>query len=525
MAKYKVTDKRTGETFVVDESQVGQYQNPQTSSSVQMGGTPESMKQLLLMAALQDPKNVSKYTGLASLVGEVYPGQTAAEKEKAASDEDANSIITQLEDLYFGSQSGPLAYGRTEGASQRIQAALGNNPDLSTYLAVRGSVGVKLAKAMVDVGNISIVEQENALRNLPTGSNTPEEAIRYFKSMRAKMGVPERDYGTDFKGVTLPDVTKIKPVNDLTKLSGAEPVSSTRAQTGTTPIDERNLLQRIFNTGEDVAKPLPDQPLASEAGSLLGRFSPLPPGIRTAVGSGIGKTIENVAEGVPLTRQAAGEMGYETSPNLSKLAGPLGPIISGLAGGQGYAPKEQELLNEAGVAGLLDLLFSPKQTVTGIRNVVAGRADQPVSTAKAIAEPGLKFATGGVGEGATASQVSRASNLAAQDIAKYGSPGQTTSLQNLLKEATNRQEVGYVAGKAGRGATAGYERAVAKGIRDVIAQQSPVAGTLTDLLAKIIKTQNTLGRLGGNIGTGAVGAAGSAGGILALQRLGLLGGQ
>lgn len=521
--KYKVTDNVTGETFMVDESEVGQYQNQSGGQIGDMGGATggidsNTLLKLYMSGALGSPGSTTagRYLDQLKAVGAIQE-PSASEQEGKVSKQEADRIVADLEDRYFGSPNGPLAYGRTEGASQRIQAMVGNNPSLADYLAYRGSVGAKFAKAMGDVGNISQVEQENAIKNIPTGFNTPEEAVLFFKSVRSKMGLPERNLNAEFKGLNLPDV---KPVSDLTKLGRpqqeASSIPSGMGNQQDTPIDERNLLQRIFNTGEDIVKPLPDQPLASEAGALLGRFAPLPPGIRTAVGSGIGKTVENVAEGLPLTQESAQRMGYNTSPNLAKLAGPLGPVISGALGGQGYSEKESELLNEAGIAGLLDLLFSPQKTIGGIRGAIANKSSAAI--------PGEKIAQAGVNYASSAPATARnaAQKYALQGIDKFS--GQNLNLPQALKEATASQGRAFtLSGQPGQSVGSAFERVISEALRKEIAQQSPAVGNLTTALSKLMGLQSRLGSIGKLVGSGAVGTAGGAGSVYALQRLGLLG--
>lgn len=117
------------------------------------------------------------------------PDQADATKEKAK--QEAARIVQDLEDQYFGNdKNAKLAYGRVGGFGQFLASAAGANPDLNAYMATRTSVRPKLVKAMGDTGNFSQSEQEAAVSDIPTGFNTEEEAIKYFRNVYTKLGVP-----------------------------------------------------------------------------------------------------------------------------------------------------------------------------------------------------------------------------------------------------------------------------------------------------------------------------------------------
>jgi len=123
------------------------------------------------------------------------PEASETEKTKATAKETADRIVNLLEDNYYGGQKAPkLAYGRIGGMVETLNSKIGRNPDLNAYLALRNSVRPTLVKAMGDVGNFSAVEQQWAISNVPTATNTPQEAQRYFRDLRKKLALPEKTY-------------------------------------------------------------------------------------------------------------------------------------------------------------------------------------------------------------------------------------------------------------------------------------------------------------------------------------------
>ena len=126
--------------------------------------------------------------------GEISAGLSEDEAKKARAKTDAERILTQLEDAYFGGNNGQgLAYGRKEGIKQFVAAKAGKNADLNVYLGLRESLRPTFARAAGDVGNLSKSEQDRAVKTIPTALNTPEEAAKFFKATREKFGLPERN--------------------------------------------------------------------------------------------------------------------------------------------------------------------------------------------------------------------------------------------------------------------------------------------------------------------------------------------
>ena len=169
-----------------------------TAPTPQAGGGQDvntMLQQILLQAALKEPKYASRYSSILGMLGTINPPVSEAEKTRKVAKETANRIVGLLEDRYYGGGTTPkLAYGRVKGIWESLNAKIGTNPDLNSYLALRNSVRPTLVKAMGDVGNFSVVEQQWAIANVPTGLNTSKEAENYFRDLRAKLALPEKTY-------------------------------------------------------------------------------------------------------------------------------------------------------------------------------------------------------------------------------------------------------------------------------------------------------------------------------------------
>ncbi len=129
-------------------------------------------------------------------------GESADEKKRRTALGDAERILEELEDQFFGigahaDEGGVLAYGRIPGAIETGQAILSEeaNPRLKAYLAMRDSIKPRFAKALGDTGNFSEAEQKSAVKDIPTGTAGMEEALRYFSGKRTALGISQRDYG------------------------------------------------------------------------------------------------------------------------------------------------------------------------------------------------------------------------------------------------------------------------------------------------------------------------------------------
>lgn len=171
-----------------------------------------------------------------------FKPKTEAEKKKESARADAEHVLTELENSFLGGNNGQsLAYGRLEGAKQKAAALAGQNPQLATYQGVRESLRPMFARAAGDVGNLSEKEQQAAVKNLPTGLSTPEEALLFFESMRKKFQLEERNLVEEFpifaQSIDQSKLSTVQP--DYIQLLGGEieqgdyeKVAKTQEQTG-----------------------------------------------------------------------------------------------------------------------------------------------------------------------------------------------------------------------------------------------------------------------------------------------------
>ena len=117
----------------------------------------------------------------------VNSGETATDKATRLKKEDAARAIDLLEKRW---NEGGFAKGRIGGLLSNVLGAAGYNPGLQDYKALRESVKPMLVKAAGDTGALSLVEQEAAIKSIPTEFSTEEEAKRFFKTTREKFGIP-----------------------------------------------------------------------------------------------------------------------------------------------------------------------------------------------------------------------------------------------------------------------------------------------------------------------------------------------
>lgn len=130
---------------------------------------------------------------------------TDDEKKKVAAKENADRVLSQLENLYFkGGQTKGLAAGRTGGTKEKIKEKLGKNEQLRTYSAAKLSSRPGLARSLGEVGPLTEAEQEAAIKLLPSEYSTPEEAFVGFRELRSKLGLGEskrlKQIEANFKG-------------------------------------------------------------------------------------------------------------------------------------------------------------------------------------------------------------------------------------------------------------------------------------------------------------------------------------
>ena len=183
----------------IDESQLG---NQDAMMQAQSGGMPSSTagdpnaKLKTVFAALM-AANPKQYTALNAIYEKMAkPEESADERKKRTAKEEAQRIISQLEDfylsnkLYYGNNSKGIWKEMISGSSLLSD----QNDPAYRYKALLNSDRPFLVAAAGDVGNKGWQEQLQAGKPFPTlrvNKNTAEEN---FSEMRKKFGLPNRDY-------------------------------------------------------------------------------------------------------------------------------------------------------------------------------------------------------------------------------------------------------------------------------------------------------------------------------------------
>lgn len=177
---------------VIDIPDQVSTQQTQPSQSNQGGNMNSLLRQVLLIKALQDPKNISKYSALSGMIQQQEP--SASEITENKKKENIEKLISQLEDYYFGNK---LYKGNTaQGAylQSPLLSIIDPNNAYLTYKSNLESIRPQLAKAAGDSGNIALAEQIQSGKPFPTSRFNKKSAERNFKEIRKKFGLEERNY-------------------------------------------------------------------------------------------------------------------------------------------------------------------------------------------------------------------------------------------------------------------------------------------------------------------------------------------
>jgi len=144
---------------------------------------------------IPEAQRVGVSVGLQGVGYEPKAQLSAAEQKKLDAATNADRILKQLEDNYYGAKGaeGDLAKGRVGGISATLLEKIGMNAPLRNYKDLLVSIRPTLAKAAGDAGNLALQEQIMAGKVIPTAFATPEEAALKFKTVRARFGLPERN--------------------------------------------------------------------------------------------------------------------------------------------------------------------------------------------------------------------------------------------------------------------------------------------------------------------------------------------
>lgn len=385
-----IRNKRTGEVKVVQENELPDYLPSQTGGQTAGGGMTGgagSLNPLVLQYLMQGISKAGSTAGgryltqaqtLQGLLGET---ETAEMQNRKISKSEGQRILKVFEDSYFLGQRGPLAYGttgvggRATGFAEELKSkySADYNPELASYMALLESSRPLFAKAAGDVGNMSEAEQQNAIKSIPRGRNTYEEAKQFFNGMRRRFGMSERDFDSEIisRGIT----------------------QTTRGDGAVIPLKIRKTTQRQRSS----LIPPPDQD-GTGKGLLQGKTLP----VLGAIAGGIGGTLV----GQPFLGGAAGYGGGDVIRRA--LADLLGEDL----GNEGTiaAPKAQnmgEAVRDIGsgplAAGSIASLAGPL-AVAPFRNILASRAAGSFGT-KAIRTAAREGSKGVVGGQAALKQV------------------------------------------------------------------------------------------------------------------------
>lgn len=211
-----LVNKETGDRNFVNKAQlgsmggnVGGVGGQQIPGAGGVGGTDfGSLKTILTLAALSNPKNASKYSTIMSMVGELEPQEPSAYEQKK---EEAKQVETkterklkELENLYLNND---LAKGSTGGIWTSIETIINPGGPYARYKSAVKSIRPRLARLAGDTGALAVQEQIAQEKLFPTARYTRSEAIQQFNMARRMLGLPERDFSniggssiTDFAG-------------------------------------------------------------------------------------------------------------------------------------------------------------------------------------------------------------------------------------------------------------------------------------------------------------------------------------
>ena len=231
-----------------DEAKQDWVPNTQSSAPATTSGgniNSDAFKKAALLDLLKTGgKNLSNLKAAQDIIS---PKPSAAEEKTTQAKANADRILTQLEDLYYGGkgEEGDLEKGRVGGVGASLMATLGINTPLNVYKDLLKSIRPTLAKAAGDAGNLALQEQIMAGKVIPTEFATPAEALKKFKTVRARFDLPERD----ISGVSGPPKTQLDlSFPNLMKLLGTA----------------KNYPQILQKTGQEIqqggplAKPSPE---------------------------------------------------------------------------------------------------------------------------------------------------------------------------------------------------------------------------------------------------------------------------
>jgi len=441
--------------------QLGGYNQPTTGGGMMQdyGGGQDEMMNKLMMAALTS-KLTGKSPGFSDVFEMLSPKESAETEKQKMGKEEADRIVTELEDQYYSGPAGILAYARegnrTPAITEMMNTVLkGTNPDLKAYLAFREAIRPKLVKAMDDVGNFSLPEQQAAVKDVPTAFSTPEEAELYFKGLRTRLGISPRK------------LTTTTQTKQSTKQTG---VISTKTPDTT--------------TGAEIPY--------GALGQIMGGFLPFP--LNIAAAGGIG----GLGTAIPQTKERASRALEGDIPSYPQQ---LQETFSGMG----------QTAKTTGINALLQAILSPIKTFKGLRDIKAVSSPLTVSGSK-IAQAGLETA-----ETAPAAEIAGASKTALKGIERYDT--QTMNAKEALAAKAKEWASAYTSQSAKRGGAANVSRSLGGNIAQQISEQDKFIATMDALQHLLYSGKRKAGQLLWRFGPWGVGlGAGALGGGYAASK-------
>lgn len=186
---------QTNQTDQTDQTgwDTGNAQSPEMSA---LGVPLDQLKKAFGIMSLANPKSATTLNTILGMVTIKPP--TAAEIKDKLAKQNADRIITQLENQYFQSR---LHYGTgVKGTLAELTyplsgTAIGNpNDPYAVWKNNLESMRPFLAKAAGDAGNVALQEQIQAGKPFPNARANKQTAIQRFSEIRQKFGLPKRSY-------------------------------------------------------------------------------------------------------------------------------------------------------------------------------------------------------------------------------------------------------------------------------------------------------------------------------------------
>jgi len=205
-----IIDKTTGQEQFVDKSQLGRQMQPPTMEGVSGAGATgvggagfdmasiyESVKPLLLMQALQDPKNASKYATVLGMGEKIYnKEESVAATKKKEEKELSQTLFKELDNLYNSWEKIPL--------TARILPSAGRySKELATYNSAKNLFNYMLITMVADK---RITDQE---RQMFLNNNFPK-LLQGKEAAKATIDAA-KDFIKVYSNIEPPATSQVEP--------------------------------------------------------------------------------------------------------------------------------------------------------------------------------------------------------------------------------------------------------------------------------------------------------------------------